>query len=69
MSGNTYSEYLKIREAADFLGVSTGVLRVWEKTKKLECIRHPKTKYRLYKISILQKFRDSRKRKYNKTEK
>jgi len=64
-----YSEYLKIRQAASFLGVSAGVLRIWEKTKKLECFRHPKTKYRLYKISVLQRFRTNRKRKYNKTNK
>ncbi|OGF83039.1 hypothetical protein A3B18_02500 [Candidatus Giovannonibacteria bacterium RIFCSPLOWO2_01_FULL_46_13] len=64
-----YSEYLRIREAAVFLGVSSEVLRLWEKSKKLECLRHPKTKYRLYKISVLQKFRELRKRKYNKTKK
>ena len=69
MSGKNYSGYFKIRQAAVFLGVSIGALRLWEKSKKIECIRHPVTKYRLYKVSVLQRYRESNKKKYNKTDK
>ncbi len=67
MSVKLNSEYLKIGNAALFLGVSVAVLRLWEKTRKLGCVRDPKNKYRLYRISVLQKFKESHKRKYNKT--
>ena len=60
------SVYLKIKDAAIFLGVSPETLRFWGKINKLTCVRNPKNKYRLYKISVLQKFRENHKRKYNK---
>ncbi|OGF73456.1 hypothetical protein A2Z63_02855 [Candidatus Giovannonibacteria bacterium RIFCSPLOWO2_02_44_8] len=63
------SVYLKIKDAAVFLGVSPETLRFWEKNKKLSCARDPRNNYRLYKISVLQKFREIRKRKYNKSKK
>ncbi|MBI2023908.1 MerR family transcriptional regulator [Candidatus Giovannonibacteria bacterium] len=69
MSAREYSEYLKIQEAAFFLGVSNATMRLWDKNKKLEPSRHPKSKYRLYKISILQKFKEKRKKKYHKSDK
>lgn len=67
MPKKEYSEYLKIRQAAAFLGVSPQTLRSWEKTKKLETLRHPKNRYRLYRINSLQKLRENRSKKYHKT--
>ncbi|OGF69844.1 hypothetical protein A3H65_02995 [Candidatus Giovannonibacteria bacterium RIFCSPLOWO2_02_FULL_45_14] len=67
MSKSVSSAYLKIKDAAIFLGVSPETLRSWEKNKKLLCTRDPKNRYRLYKIGILQKFRESRKKKYHKS--
>ncbi|OGF52491.1 hypothetical protein A3I27_04095 [Candidatus Giovannonibacteria bacterium RIFCSPLOWO2_02_FULL_43_11b] len=69
MSKRVSSVYLKIKDAAIFLGVSPETLRFWEKSDKLKCFRDPKNKYRLYKISLLQKFRENHKRKYNKSKK
>jgi len=47
---------LKIKEAAEFLGVSPQTLRTWDKNKKLPALRHPLNKYRLYKIAELENF-------------
>src|SRR5690349_5010347 len=41
-------EYLRVGEAADFLGVSTWTLRYWDRTGKLMPVRHPLSGYRLY---------------------
>ena len=61
--------YLKISQAAAFLGVSIGILRAWEKNKKLPCRRDPDNKYRLYPIAALQKFKEGHTRRYHKTRK
>lgn len=42
-------DYLTIKEAAAFLGVSPNTLRNWERTGKLTTYRHPLNGYRLYK--------------------
>lgn len=47
--------YLKIKDAADLLGVSASTLRNWEKQGKLKAHRNPNNKYRLYKKSELEK--------------
>lgn len=48
------NEYMKIKEAADFLGVTTQTLRNWEKTGKLKSFRHPMSNARLYKREQLE---------------
>ncbi len=47
-------DYLTIKEAAAFLGVSPNTLRNWERTEKLATYRHPVNGYRLYKRADLQ---------------
>jgi len=49
------NEYLKIKEAAKFLGVSLFTLRNWEKLNKISVYRNPINKYRLYKKEDLEK--------------
>lgn len=41
-------EYLTVRKAARFLGVSASTLRNWDKQGKLTASRHPLNGYRLY---------------------
>ena len=42
------SEYLRVGEAANLLGVSKDSLRRWDRAGKLIARRHPISKYRLY---------------------
>ena len=48
------SEYLKINEAAEYLGVSTWTLRNWDNTGKLKTMRHPINGYRIYRHKDLE---------------
>jgi excisionase family DNA binding protein len=41
-------EYLTIKEAAVFLGVSPSTLRNWDRAGKVKAGRHPVNGYRLY---------------------
>ena len=41
-------DYLKIRDAADLVGVSPSTLRNWERQGKLKAYRNPLNRYRLY---------------------
>jgi len=41
--------YLRIKEAAEYLGVSPNTLRNWGHTGKIVEHRHPVNNYRLYK--------------------
>jgi excisionase family DNA binding protein len=41
-------EYMTVKEAARFLGISTMTLRRWDISKKLKATRHPINNYRLY---------------------
>ena len=41
-------EYLRIKEAAEYLGVSTNTLRNWGRSGKIPERRHPANGYRLY---------------------
>ena len=52
-------DYLQIKEAAEFLGVTAATLRNWEKQGKLESHRHPLNRYRLYKREDLEVFLQS----------
>jgi MerR family transcriptional regulator, copper efflux regulator len=47
-------DYLKIKEAAAFLGVSENTLRNWSRMRKIATYRHPMNSYRLYKTSDLE---------------
>jgi excisionase family DNA binding protein len=40
--------YLTIKEAADFLGVTPETLRNWDRAGKMRAARHPINRYRLY---------------------
>ena len=50
------SDYLKIREAARYLGVSPDSLRRWDAAGKLRARRHPISNFRLYLRSDLDQF-------------
>jgi MerR family copper efflux transcriptional regulator len=41
-------DYLRIAEAAEYLGVSPNTLRNWENAGKLVAHRHPVNQYRLF---------------------
>ena len=41
-------DYLRISEAADYLGVSPNTLRNWERAGKIAAHRHPMNRYRLF---------------------
>jgi excisionase family DNA binding protein len=47
--------YLRIKEAADYLGVSPNTLRNWGRTAKVTEHRHPVNNYRLYKKADLDR--------------
>ena len=42
-------DYLRISEAAEYLGVSPNTLRNWENAGKVVAVRHPVNGYRLFK--------------------
>ena len=48
-------EYLRIKDAAEFLGVSPNTLRNWGREAKLPEFRHPVNNYRLYRKSDLER--------------
>ncbi len=48
-------EYLRIAEAAEYLGVCRGTLRNWGRSGKIPEYRHPVNNYRLFKVSDLDK--------------
>lgn len=48
-------EYMRIKEAAEFLGVTPNTLRNWEKEQKIKVYRNPQNQYRLYKREDLEK--------------
>lgn len=50
------SDYLKIGEAAAYLGVHTDTLRRWDRAGKLKARRHPANRFRLYLRSDLDRF-------------
>lgn len=43
------SDYLRISDAAEYLGVSPNTLRNWVNAGKVVAIRHPVNDYRLFK--------------------
>lgn len=50
----TFKDFLTIKEAAEFLGVTTTTLRNWDRRGKLVPVRHPVNGYRLYRKSDLE---------------
>lgn len=48
-------DYLRIAEAAEYLGVSPNTLRNWENAGKLTAHRHPVNQYRLFQRNELEK--------------
>ena len=48
-------EYMTIREAAAFLGVTPNTLRNWGAAGKITEYRHPVNNYRLYKPEHLER--------------
>ena len=51
-------EYLRIADAAEFLGVCRNTLRNWGRAGKVPEHRHPVNNFRLYKVSDLQALLD-----------
>lgn len=49
-------EYFRIKEAAEYLGVSQNTLRNWGASGKLPMHRNPVNGYRLFKITDLDQF-------------
>jgi DNA-binding transcriptional MerR regulator len=50
-----FKDYLLVKEAAAFLGVSEGTLRNWGQRGKIATHHHPINGYRLYKRADLAK--------------
>ena len=48
-------DYLRISEAADYLGVSPNTLRNWERAGKIAAHRHPVNRYRLFRQQDLDR--------------
>lgn len=51
---SSLDEYLTIKDAASYLGVSPSTLRNWDRSGKLETHRHPINGYRLYRKKDLE---------------
>jgi hypothetical protein len=51
-----HSKYIKVRAAAEILGVAPNTVRAWGAAGKLREFRHPANGYRLYKREDLEKF-------------
>jgi len=62
-----WKNYLRIKEAAELLGISELTLRNWDKKGILTAHRHPANNYRLYRLAdleiFLEKIEKSRPRK------
>lgn len=50
-------QFLQVKEAAEFLGVSSNTIRNWGREDKLPEYRHPVNNYRLYRRRDLEKLR------------
>jgi len=52
-------EFLLVKGAAEFLGVSTNTIRNWGREDKLPEYRHPVNNYRLYKRRDLERLKSA----------
>ena len=59
--------YLRIKEAAEYLGVAPNTLRNWGRDGKIIEHRHPMNSYRLYKQSDLDSILKSVRKSAKKT--
>src|SRR5882672_6261203 len=50
-------DYLAIQDAADYIGVSAQTLRRWDRSGKLQPVRHAGSGYRYYRRADLEPFR------------
>lgn len=51
----SFRDFLTVKEASEFLGVTPTTLRNWDRKGKLIAIRHPVNRYRLYrKFELVQ---------------
>lgn len=50
------SDYVKVAEAAEILGVSQGTVRTWAEAGKIPMHKNPANGYRLFKRSELDAF-------------
>jgi excisionase family DNA binding protein len=48
-------DYLRVKDAADYLGVSPNTLRNWSRDGRIPVYRNPINAYRLYKKSDLER--------------
>lgn len=49
------TSFMKIKDAAVYLGVSPLTLRNWDRQGKLPATRHPMSNYRIYKTDDIEK--------------
>ena len=54
MQKGKLNSFLRVSEAAEYLGVSASTLRNWDRDGKLTAVRHPLNSYRLYRLEDLQ---------------
>jgi len=50
-----FKGFLKVKQAAEMLGVTVMTLHRWDAKGKLKALRHPINHYRLYRASDLQR--------------
>ncbi|MCR9294090.1 MAG: helix-turn-helix domain-containing protein [bacterium] len=62
---NRLNEFLRVSEAAEYLGVSPNTLRNWENAGKIVAHRHPVNGYRLFKQEELDSLLKSAQRPSN----
>jgi transcriptional repressor of dcmA and dcmR len=58
---NDKPKLLRIKEAAEMLGINPETLRRWDNQGRLQAVRLGKRKDRRYKLEDLQRFIDSKK--------
>ena len=49
---------IKVKEAAEILGVNPETLRRWDNQDKLKAKRHPMNQYRVYKLKEVLKLKE-----------